>query len=212
MGASKLTRDNRERLLLAGRWTTGAWPGSGTYRPVPAFYPHRAGGVENRSTPAAILTFFGGCEGQATVQCAFLPTGQEAEDCWGTGRACPVRACGAPGAAARSLTHRDFLGSILGLGLDREKVGDLLVADGRCDVLAWRRSPTFWYSWSERACKTPSVPLCPWTAGAPAVETRAHPGHRSSPAAGRGGRLRLLPVPGAADLIASGRVQLNHRE
>ena len=28
------------------------------------------------------------------------------------------------------------LGAILGLGLDREKVGDLLVADGRCDVLA----------------------------------------------------------------------------
>ncbi|MFQ7452967.1 MAG: YlmH/Sll1252 family protein [Flavonifractor plautii] len=50
------------------------------------------------------------------------------------------------------LTHRDFLGSILGLGLDREKVGDLLVGDGRLATCwRWRRSPTFWCStWSRR--------------------------------------------------------------
>ncbi len=33
---------------------------------------------------------------------------------------------------AEALTHRDFLGSILGLGLERSKIGDLIVQDGEC--------------------------------------------------------------------------------
>lgn len=33
------------------------------------------------------------------------------------------------------LTHRDFLGSLMGLGIVREKVGDILVADGSCDLI-----------------------------------------------------------------------------
>jgi len=33
------------------------------------------------------------------------------------------------------LTHRDFLGSLMGLGIVREKMGDILVADGSCDLI-----------------------------------------------------------------------------
>lgn len=33
------------------------------------------------------------------------------------------------------LTHRDYLGSILGLGLKREKVGDILVTDGEAQAI-----------------------------------------------------------------------------
>ncbi|TCO78963.1 YlmH family RNA-binding protein [Marinisporobacter balticus] len=33
------------------------------------------------------------------------------------------------------LTHRDFLGAILNLGLKREKVGDILVRDGQADMI-----------------------------------------------------------------------------
>lgn len=36
------------------------------------------------------------------------------------------------------LSHRDFLGSILGLGLKREKTGDILVSDGQANVIAFR--------------------------------------------------------------------------
>lgn len=39
------------------------------------------------------------------------------------------------GRAAGGLTHRDFLGAILGLGVRREKVGDLLVQDNRCQAV-----------------------------------------------------------------------------
>ncbi|MBS4030043.1 MAG: photosystem II S4 domain protein [Clostridiales bacterium] len=36
------------------------------------------------------------------------------------------------GSKADGLSHRDFLGAILGLGLKREKIGDIIVADERC--------------------------------------------------------------------------------
>lgn len=32
---------------------------------------------------------------------------------------------------SKNLTHRDFLGSIMGLGIDRSKIGDILVEDGK---------------------------------------------------------------------------------
>lgn len=33
-----------------------------------------------------------------------------------------------------SLTHRDFLGALMGLGIKREKIGDISVGEGRCMV------------------------------------------------------------------------------
>ncbi len=32
------------------------------------------------------------------------------------------------------LGHRDFLGSFMGLGIEREAVGDILIGEGRCVV------------------------------------------------------------------------------
>ncbi|MBQ6554193.1 MAG: hypothetical protein IJL89_03065, partial [Firmicutes bacterium] len=37
---------------------------------------------------------------------------------------------------SKTLTHRDFLGYVLGLGITREKVGDIIVEDERAVVLA----------------------------------------------------------------------------
>ena len=36
---------------------------------------------------------------------------------------------------ARKLTHRDYLGSLLGLGISREKTGDILVGENGCLIL-----------------------------------------------------------------------------
>ena len=113
------------------------------------------------------------------------------------------------------LTHRDFLGSILGLGLDREKVGDLLVGDGRCDVLALEEVADFLVFHMEQAgrVKLKCSPLPLDRLEPPAVETRTIRDTVSSL------RLDAVAASGfslsrgkAADLIASGRVQLNHRE
>ena len=37
-----------------------------------------------------------------------------------------------------TLTHRDFLGALMGCGVKRETVGDIYVAEGRCDFLVTR--------------------------------------------------------------------------
>lgn len=39
------------------------------------------------------------------------------------------------------LTHRDFLGSLMSLGIERETVGDILVEDGRAVVFVKRNCP-----------------------------------------------------------------------
>ena len=42
-----------------------------------------------------------------------------------------------------ALTHRDFLGSILGTGISREKVGDILISDFNCTILIQRELQLF---------------------------------------------------------------------
>lgn len=34
-----------------------------------------------------------------------------------------------------NLSHRDYLGSLMGLGIKREKTGDIIVGDDRCDIV-----------------------------------------------------------------------------
>lgn len=40
-------------------------------------------------------------------------------------------------AFSRKLTHRDFLGSILGLGIERKKIGDIILSDGSALVFSY---------------------------------------------------------------------------
>ncbi|MCT4621365.1 MAG: YlmH/Sll1252 family protein [Marinisporobacter sp.] len=50
---------------------------------------------------------------------------------------CPIRAIKISGKFTKdTLSHRDFLGSVLGLGLRREKIGDILVGDGQTNLIA----------------------------------------------------------------------------
>ena len=61
--------------------------------------------------------FWGGYDGAERRRLVFLPA---------------VRAACRSGG---DLTHRDFLGSLMALGLTREKIGDILVEKGGCQVL-----------------------------------------------------------------------------
>lgn len=38
----------------------------------------------------------------------------------------------------KEVTHRDFLGAVLGLGLRREKIGDIMVEDGQANLIAFK--------------------------------------------------------------------------
>jgi len=77
--------------------------------------------------------FSGGFADAERKVCAFLPDWQEEAD-WEP----PFAALRCRWQSGDKLTHRDFLGSILGQGLDREKVGDILVGDGVCDILVFK--------------------------------------------------------------------------
>ena len=81
--------------------------------------------------------FFGGFEDAERRICAFLPDWMEEDDFLTGGEDCPLRAVEAEFPGGSSLTHRDVLGSLMGLSLTREKLGDILFPEpGRCQVVA----------------------------------------------------------------------------
>lgn len=73
--------------------------------------------------------FWGGYDGAERKRLLFLPEWMAEPD--GTEIAAVRAACRSGG----DLTHRDFLGSLMALGLTREKIGDILVEKGGCQVL-----------------------------------------------------------------------------
>ena len=211
----RLARDGEERLLLARALDKLELARD---RGAPAhtgfLSPHERALIENGLIPAAGWPrhlFSGGWPGAERTVCAFLPDWQE-EDAWLASS--PLRAlrCTWSGAA---LTHRDFLGAVLGLGLDREKVGDLLVGEGSCDVLVLEDVADFLLFHLDQAgrahLKVSAIPL--EEVNAPEVRVKAVRDTVSSL------RLDAVAASGfslargkAAGLIASGKVQLNHQE
>ena len=151
----------------------------------------------------------GGFEDAERKVCAFLPDWQEEED-WEP----PFTALRCRWQSGDKLTHRDFLGSILGQGLDREKVGDILVGEGSCDILVFRELSSYLLqnlTGAGRArLRVEEIPLS--DIEAPEKQVREVRDTVSSL------RLDAVLATGfstsrgkAADLISAGRVELNHR-
>jgi len=82
--------------------------------------------------------FSGGFPDAERKVCALLPDWQEESD-WEP----PFTALRCRWLSGDKLTHRDLLGAILGQGIDREKVGDILVGQGSCDLLVFRELAPF---------------------------------------------------------------------
>lgn len=70
---------------------------------------------------------FGGFDDAERKMVAFIP--QYEEPCY------PISAIRITGARIKNLTHRDFLGSVLGLGIKREKCGDIIINEDECCIL-----------------------------------------------------------------------------
>lgn len=101
--------------------------------------------------------FFGGYDGAERQRLFFLPDWAEEPD------AGAVAAVAAAWYGGERLTHRDFLGSLMGLGLTRGTIGDILVTDTRCQVLALPKTADFllseWESAGRVKLKTAPLPL-----------------------------------------------------
>ena len=76
--------------------------------------------------------FWGGYEGAERRQLHFLPDWQDEPDYDA------VRCLRCTFYEPGKLTHRDFLGSLMGMGLTREKIGDILVSPQSADVVVSR--------------------------------------------------------------------------
>lgn len=157
--------------------------------------------------------FFGGYQGAERTICVFLPDWLEEEQ-WPAGDH-PLAALRLTAPAAAQLSHRDWLGSILGLGLTREKVGDLLVAGCQCQAVLLAETAGIAASQLERVGRWP-VKCAPVELAELTPPERKVKVIRDTFAS-----LRLDAVAAsafslsrtrAASLIASGRVTLNHLE
>ena len=83
------------------------------------------------------VVFFGGTADAERAVCCYVPEYLEEADLYDED-ICPICALRAEFFAEDTLTHRDFLGSLMGSGIKRETVGDIFVSKGQCDFLVTR--------------------------------------------------------------------------
>lgn len=166
--------------------------------------------------PETAYVLRGGYEGAERRIFLFLPDWLEPEDAESPIRCLRASWRGAaPFRENEKLTHRDFLGSLMGLGIVREKVGDILVGPDSADLLVLEGVADFLLqSWdSAGRAKLHVSAVEPDHLHIPAVQRKEVRDTVSS--------LRLDAVASsgfrlargkAAALVESGRVQLNWRE
>ncbi len=159
--------------------------------------------------------FWGGYPDSERQVCLFPADWQEEDDLL-TDPEGPLAALEAKFPADASLTHRDILGSLMGLGLTREVVGDILLPQpGLCQVVVLREALPILLSqwegagrWKVSLAEIPLDRLTPRPAQVRTIrDTVATPRLDAVLASGFS-----LSRSKAAALIAAGKVSLNHRE
>ena len=159
--------------------------------------------------------FWGGYPDAERRVCAFLPDWQE-EDGLLSDPEGPLAALEAKFPAGAALGHRDILGALMGLGITREKVGDILLpGPGVCQVVVLRDALPILLSqwegagrWKVRLEAIPLDRLAPKPAQVKTIrDTVATPRLDAVLAAGFS-----LSRSKAAGYISAGKVAVNHRE
>lgn len=97
------------------------------------FLSPREQALTRRLLPHLPLVFFGGCEGAERCMACYVP--EYLPEDYLSSPDGPAAAVRAAYYEKDTLTHRDFLGSLMGAGIKRETVGDIYVSEGQCDFL-----------------------------------------------------------------------------
>lgn len=128
----KIAQTSEDKLLLAKLWDK---INAGMRRSIPG----NTGFLSPREQELARylfgqpegLYFFGGYEDAERKMLIYLPEYLEEDSLWGPDSPCVcLRATFFQG---DSLSHRDFLGALMGAGIARETLGDICVGEGCCD-------------------------------------------------------------------------------
>jgi len=98
-----------------------------------AFLSPREQVLTRKMLPGMDLIFWGGHSEAERAVCGWLP--EYLDDAFLTEEDGPIAAVRAVYYERDSLTHRDFLGALMGCGIKRETVGDIFVGEGQCDFL-----------------------------------------------------------------------------
>lgn len=129
----KTARSEEERLLLGRVWDKREQCRLRSIPTATAFLSPQEQAAAQRLLNALGqregTAFWGGYDGAERKRLFFLPEWQETPD------KAAVAALWAECRSGAALTHRDFLGSLMALGLTREKIGDILVVGSGCQVL-----------------------------------------------------------------------------
>ena len=128
----KIAQANDDRVLLAKLWDK---INTGIRKNIPA----HTGFLSPRELQLAQFLFgeepglfrFGGYEDAERKMCIFLP--DYLDDSFLIDEESPVVCLRATFFKDESPTHRDFLGALMGCGITRESVGDILVGTNSCD-------------------------------------------------------------------------------
>lgn len=162
--------------------------------------------------PETAYVAWGGYDGAERKLILFLPDWMDAEN---VGDDLPIRCLRASFREDDKLNHRDFLGSLMGMGIVREKLGDILVGPDSADLIVLDTVAEFLLqSWNSAGrAKLRVSEIEPGHLHIPEVKCQEIRDTVSS--------LRLDAVAStgfkmargkAAELISSGRVQVNWRE
>ena len=95
-----------------------------------------------RELGAGDAFFWGGYEEAERTLLLFPAQWQEPEGLKG-GADTPVAVIRAAWKSGETLSHRDFLGALMSLGIEREMVGDILPREEECDILLMREIQTY---------------------------------------------------------------------
>lgn len=133
----RLAQTEEDKILLARLYDrlNGA-----ARRNIPAsgpFLSPREQALSRQLLPGDGFRFFGGYEGAERAVFCYVPDYLEPETYWFDEEG-PVQAVSARYHEGDCLTHRDFLGALMGAGIKRETVGDILIRPGLCQFLLTR--------------------------------------------------------------------------
>ncbi|MBQ1351778.1 MAG: RNA-binding protein [Oscillospiraceae bacterium] len=140
---SYLTQEKDEQLLLSRILDKQAFCQK---RNIPAYTPFLSPRMQMLArqllAPAANLCFFGGIEEAERQMLFFLPD-YETGIIDPNNSDCPICALQTSFPPQTPVTHRDILGALMGMGISREKLGDILMTPTHCTLLLQKELQRF---------------------------------------------------------------------